>query len=351
MALPDFPNSAATIRPGVKLVWLLMGVAGLIVLWRVAGDFSMRIGPDAGVMESAADTMRRATAVLREARRARTGPVAAGAASPDAASRDAESADTDPVNAGFDGPVNAGFDGPEWTEPVTTVRSAPAKRTLVSAHTAAVFSRLLREAGLRRGDTVAVVLSGAYVGASVAVLSAIESYGLRTVVVSSLGAPVAGADDPGFAWLDLERTLREAGVWRMHSIRALIGADASVASRVREPGDALRAGLLASARRANVPLIESGDFAAAVNESAAVMGLGPNSDTRPAALVNIGASRLALGECLDPVDVPYGLSRRPLVCHRGAPGLMQIALDQGVPVLNAFKFKEFVGAGAASPGK
>ena len=315
MNIDDLFRAGHGVKPRVKLAWLLLCVAASLTLWRIAGDLSMRVGPDVEIMHNAADVMRRATAVIREAKSAR-GLM--------------QDKDIDPNRTGLI--------GPEWSETMTTVGRLSAKRTLTNPDTAALFSRLLRRAGLQRGDTVAVVLSGSFVGGNVAVLSAIESYGLRPVVVSSLGASMYGAADPDFTWLDMETAVREAGVWRVRSIRALLGGEAGMA---RNLGEDARAALLEAVRRANVPLIRGASFSDAVHEAAAVMGLGSGSESKPAVLVNVGGSLLALGDCLEAAEIPYGLIREPIRCTRGTPGLIQIALDQGVTVINAFKIREF----------
>ena len=64
------------------------------------------------------------------------------------------------------------------------------------------------------------------------------------------------------------------------------------------------------------------------------------SNGNTALLVNMGGSRLALGDCLQPEDLPYGIITHPLPCRSGVPGLIQRAHDQGVPVLNAFMIRE-----------
>lgn len=315
MAQFDFLQSSAGAKPRIKPAWLLLCVAASITLWRIAEDVSMQLDPAIAVMQNAAALMRRATGVIRDAKIAR-GLL--------------QAKDLDPNGTGLI--------GPEWSETMTTVGSLPAKRTLTNPDTAALFSRLLRKAGLQRGDPVAVVLSGSFVGGNVAALSAIESYGLRPAVVSSLGASMYGAADPAFTWLDMETAVREAGVWRVRSMRALPGGEAGMA---RGLGEEARRALLAAIRRSGVALIDAGNFADAVRESAAVMGMGRNAEARPALLINVGGSQLALGDCLEAADIPYGLIIRPLTCRKGTPGLIKIALDQGIPVLNVFKIKEF----------
>ena len=315
MTLLDFTRSGAGARPRASLVLLLLCMAASIALWRLAEYASMRLSPDLAIMRTAAELMRSATAVIRDAKIAR-GLLQA---------------------KGLD-PNGTGLIGPEWSETMTTLGSLSAKRTLTNPDTAALFARLLHKAGLRQGDPVAVVLSGSFVGGNVAALSAIESYGLRPAVVSSLGASMYGAADPAFTWLDMETAVREAAVWRVRSMRALLGGESGMA---RDLGADARRALRAAIQRSGVPLIEAGNFADAVRESAAVLGMGATSEARPALLINVGGAQVALGDCPEAADIPYGLITQPLTCREGTPGLIQIALEQGIPVLNVFKIREF----------
>ncbi len=333
MTLLESLRARAGTKSGTRLAWLLLGAAAVILFWRIAGDVSMRLGPDTVLMENAAGVMRRAGSVMRDARMARAGtPV--NDAEPDGSRFD--------VIHGRD--ELSGFDGAARAPAIASPRG---KRTVAGPDTAALFSRQLRRAGLRAGDTVAVVLSDAWFGGNVAVLSAIESYGLRSRVVSSLNVSAAGTDSLVFTWLDAEAAVREAGVWRVHSMRALLAAE-SRSVGAGETGGAARAAMLAAVKRADVPRMAADDFAGAVRESAAVMDMGPDSAAKPALLIIAGSSRLALGDCLQPQDLPHGLVTRPLVCREGAPGLIQIALGQGIPVLVAFTTRTAAPAGTRS---
>lgn len=328
MHLFETLRALAGTKAGTRISWLLLCVAAGIMFWRIAGDLSLRLGPDAALMESSAEVMRRASDVIREARSAR------GIVQPK--DRDADGPEFNVIHGDDD------FGGSAAQQGATAVASPRGKRTVASPDTAALFSRLLRKAGLHAGDTVAVVLSDAYVGGNVAALSAIEAYGLRSRVVSVLRvAPVAlvgdGVNRAPFTWLDAEAAVRGAGVWNVRSLRVTL---ANTSRTTGASAEGVRTAMLDSIARAGVPLVAAEDFAAAVRESAAILDLGPNAAAKPALLVNMGGSRLALGDCLQPEDLPHGIISHPLPCRSGVPGLIHLALDQGVPVLNAFMIRE-----------
>jgi poly-gamma-glutamate system protein len=318
MAPFDILQAPSDAKHRIGTAWLLLLAVASIALWRISENISLRLGPDSELMLQAATVMIRASEVIRNEKLSR-GLL--------------QGRNLDPNQTGLI--------GPEWSETMTTVGSLQAKRTLTNPDAAALLARLFRKANLHAGDPVGVILSGSFVGGNVAVLSALESYGLRPSVISSLGASMYGAADPTFTWLDMEAAVRAKGVWRIQSTWASLGGEAGMA---KDLGEEAHRALDAAVRRSGVPLIEGRTFGDAVRESAAVLGLASNANTKAAAkpglLINVGGAQLALGECPEAADIPPGLITRPVSCSQGTPGLVQIALDHGIPVLNIFKVKE-----------
>ena len=231
-----------------------------------------------------------------------------------------------------------GLIGPEWSEITTTLGNLEAKRTVTNPDLAALIARLIRAEHLGPGERVAVVLSGSFVGGNVAVLSALEALGIVPIVVSSLGASMYGAADPSLTWLDMEAIVRDAGLWRVRSDRAVLGGDAGQARDLAVPARDL---LRAAAERHHVPLIEEDHFDRTVEALAAALRLGAPAAERPRMLINVGGAQIAIGSCEQAERIPPGVVRHRIACTNGTPALVQRSLDQGIPVLNVFKIKEF----------
>ena len=111
-----------------------------------------------------------------------------------------------------DDPRGSGMIGERMTDLTTTVGSLPSKRTSTRPEFAAAAVEMLVEAGAREGDRVAVSFSGSFPALNVAVLSAVKALGLRPVVISSVGASMYGANQPGMTWLDMEAVLARDGI-------------------------------------------------------------------------------------------------------------------------------------------
>ncbi|MEJ1160580.1 poly-gamma-glutamate system protein [Prosthecomicrobium sp. N25] len=233
-------------------------------------------------------------------------------------------------------PNRTGLIGPELTGLTTTMGDLASKRTVTNPDFAAALLRMVDGLGLPRGAPAVVVLSGSFVGADIASMAALEAIGIRPVVVVSLSASMYGATDPGFTLLDMLGTLRRRGILATRPSLAVFGGEAGVAHGM-EPE--VVAALRASAAREGVELIEEPPFPALAERLADRIRtlLGGRA---PALLVNVGGALVALGTCPQSFELPPGLSRRPLGCSAGAPGLVQrLAGDGGVPVLHVINIR------------
>ncbi len=314
MLRPELFQGPTPVAARIKTPWLVLLALATIVLWRVSAYTAAERGLGVAPMLEAARIMAQASQVIRGEKLARSllqGP------------------DIDPNQTGLI--------GPEWTETTTTLGDLQAKRTLTNPDVAAWLARLLDDAGLKPGDTVGVVLSGSFVGGNIAVFSALESLRLQPVAIASLGASMYGAADAGFTWLDMEAAIRSAGLWHVRSSHALLGGEASLA---RDLSDEARESLRRAASRNGVALLQAADFASTVQSAALALGLAAGGAPQPKLLINIGGAQAALGSCREAQDIAPGLIRKPIHCAGGTPGLIQRALDQGIPVLNVFRIRE-----------
>ncbi|MBI2919651.1 MAG: poly-gamma-glutamate system protein [Planctomycetes bacterium] len=127
--------------------------------------------------------------------------------------------DNDPEHTGLIG-------ADDQTGPLTTDKGyLRAKQTSTNPNLAAVIVSLLKEAGVGKGDLVAVAMTGSFPGANLAVICAIETLEAKPVVITSVGSSTFGANYAEFTWLDMEKALFDAGTIRTRSIAASVGGD------------------------------------------------------------------------------------------------------------------------------
>jgi len=116
-----------------------------------------------------------------------------------------------------------GLVGLEFSRITTSIGSLGAKRTTTNPNFAALIVFLLREAKIKRGDTIAVGASSSFPSLIVAVLSAAKAMNLKPIVINSLGASQWGANNPDFHWLDMQNCLLNAGIFDAIPIGISVG--------------------------------------------------------------------------------------------------------------------------------
>lgn len=310
-------KGAAASRPRARarrpLGWLAAAAAISIALWLVAERFlEPPTHPRYPEMLAAARSMQAASQVLVAAQEAR------GLLQPPEAD-----------------PNRTGMIGPEYTGLTTSLGDLGAKRTITNPDFAAALLGQIASLGLPRGTPVVIVVSGSLVGGNVAAIAAVEALGLRPVALASLSASMWGATDPAFNWLEMAATLESRGVVASVPVAAVLGGNGAVGGGIEpEALDALRA----SAARAGVPIVEARPVAAVIDglmeHAAAALG-----GATPGLVINVGGAVIGLGSCPESYDFPPGLTRRPIPCTGGTPGVAMRLSAEGVPVLHVLNIR------------
>ena len=139
----------------------------------------------------------------------------------------------------------------------SSIGDLEAKQTVLKPNFAALVVDNLIKAGVNRGDTVAIGMTGSMPGANIAVLSACKAMGLQTVTISSVGSSTWGATDPNFTWLDMENILVENKIFSQKSIAASMGGKGDCLRRSgKRGGKEAREIVRLAALRNRIPLID-----------------------------------------------------------------------------------------------
>ena len=136
-------------------------------------------------------------------------------------------------------PARSGLIGHTLT-PVTSVAgSLRSKQTTINPNWAGLILLLLREAGVERGDVVAVGFSGSFPALNASVCCALDVLGAEPLILSSAAASQYGANDPELLWIDMERHLQREGLISTRSLGASLGGREDGAVTLSEEGRAL----------------------------------------------------------------------------------------------------------------
>ena len=122
-------------------------------------------------------------------------------------------------------PNETGLIGTQYS-PITTERGdLNAKLTSTNPNLAALVVELIKKSSVKKGDTIAVSMTGSYPALNIAVISALEVLDLEPIVITSAGSSMWGANHPQFTYLDMEYLLYNQGLLSHHTKAASFGGE------------------------------------------------------------------------------------------------------------------------------
>jgi poly-gamma-glutamate system protein len=225
-----------------------------------------------------------------------------------------------------------GLVGVENSSITTSLGRLEGKRTTTNPRFAGAVVRMFREAGVRRGDTVAVGASSSFPGLILATLAAADALGLKPLLVSSLGASNWGANDPAWTWIEMAECLRNKSLIETGPIAFSLGGDGDAGRDMTAEGrEILRRKIEASGR----PFLYEPDLVSTVaTRMAAFEKAAAGAPIR--VFVNVGGSFADMGTDGEVLKLRSGFNPAsdvfiPPVERRG---LIQEMARRGIPVIH-----------------
>jgi poly-gamma-glutamate system protein len=217
--------------------------------------------------------------------------------------------------------------------PITTDRGdINAKIASTNPNFAAVIVELLKQAGVREKDHVAVAVTGSFPAINIAVFSALETLKLNSIVITSVGASNWGANDPQFTWLDMERLLVEKNIFRTRSIAASIGGGGDIGRGLSPEG---REMIVQAIKRNKVELINCEHIEESIDRRLEVYE--KRSKGQPIkAYINVGGGIASLGTVVNGTLIPSGLSKELPVKNYPVRGVLIEMARRGVPIIHLY---------------
>lgn len=133
-------------------------------------------------------------------------------------------------------PDQTGLIGLEFSSITTSLGNLEAKRTTTNPNFAGLVVFLLKEAGVREGETIAVGASSSFPALIVAVFSVAKAMHLRPLVISSLGASQWGANREDFHWLRMHECLLKHRIFDVKPIALSLGGERDRGEDMRPEG-------------------------------------------------------------------------------------------------------------------
>lgn len=227
-------------------------------------------------------------------------------------------------------PAGSGLIGVPISDITTNTGNLLAKQTTINPNWAAVAVQLLREAGVREGDVVAVGVSGSFPGLNIAVYSALVSMRAKAIIIASASSSQWGANHPKLLWLDMERLLFSRKIFPYRSVATSMGGAEDRAAGLSEEGREI---LLRAMKRSKLPLIEPENYAESVVERISLYR--EHAEGRPiAAYVNVGGGTSSVGTRRSKFAFKPGLNTATPPRAALIDSVMARFLDEKVPVIH-----------------
>lgn len=234
-------------------------------------------------------------------------------------------------------PNETGLIGEQFTLITTDQGDLDAKLTTTNPNWAAVILHLLKRAGVGKGDYVAISWTGSMPALNIAVLSAVETIGAKPVIISSIGASMWGANNPDFAWLDMEKLLYDEGVFHNRSVAASIGGRGDRGGNLSPKGRKLCREI---ARRNGVKLLESETLDGAIQKRYDEFRRHLPKRKRYAAYINVGGGLASVGSFHNLELLPAGLIKKLPAYNYPIRGTMIRFGEEGVPIISLRDLKK-----------
>lgn len=227
-------------------------------------------------------------------------------------------------------PMQSGLIGVPMSGVTTVIGHLRAKQVSVNPNFAAVIVEMLQKAGVRRGDTVAIGVSGSFPATNCCVYAAVESLDLKPVIISSAASSQWGANFEEFLWLDMERELFDRGVFKHRSVAASVGG---VEDRGLGMSEAQLKTIRDGIERNNLQFVDAATFVEGVEKRMAIYE--EHAGGRPiAAYINVGGGTISVGKRVGKRLFEPGLNLHLPRRLGGVDGVMVRFAKEGVPVIH-----------------
>lgn len=222
--------------------------------------------------------------------------------------------------------------GDDYTPITTTLGSLKSKEISSNTDFAALMVRLIREAGIKKGDKVGVLCSASFPSLNVATLAALQVLHNKVVLISSIGASTFGANQPNATWIDIENWLIKKGGLKYKSILITRGASGDKGAGIYSEGTEL---LGEAIKRNKRQLFIPDNLTHSIETKEKIL-----EENKIKLLINIGGNHAALGNCVHAVGLPNGLTEKLNLCEHKNRGIIQDMNAKGIPIINLLHIKE-----------
>ena len=223
--------------------------------------------------------------------------------------------------------------------PTSSVTSLPGsltdKQMTINPNFAAAIVQMLKEAGVKKGDTVAVGVSGSFPAINACTYAALEALGTKPIVIGSGASSSWGANVPDLLWLDMENVLADWDVFETRAVAASIGGEADRGLSFLPEGVEK---IEKSIERNGIRLLKTKKFEEILDER---MGIYlKEADGQPIkAYINVGGGMASVGRTAGKEAFKSGLNKKLPPDASEQDGIMHRFARDEVPVIHLVKIR------------
>lgn len=227
----------------------------------------------------------------------------------------------------------------EWFSDITTTSGMiGAKRTAINPDFAAVYIDMFREAGLKKGDQIALVVSSSFPTLNISALAAIQVYELDACVMASIGSSTYGANNVDFTFFDMAEYLYNEGILTTRIDYVSFGGANDDGYEFPEE---VRKSILDRINKSGVEFLCESDFEKNIKMRTDLI-LNECPDIKM--LISVGGTLVAMGEGDTGSTLYRGLVQPTYLrtnkkVNDSKYGLLDTFLNRGVPVIQMLNIK------------
>ncbi len=227
-------------------------------------------------------------------------------------------------------PNETGIIGQEYTMITTDRGYIDAKLSTTNPNFAAAIVDMLKEAGLKKNDNVAIACTGSFPALNIAMLAAAEVLELKPIIITSIGASNFGANDPYFTWLDMEQYLYSKGVFKNRSIAASIGGGSDRGRGLSPEGRNL---IINTIKRNKVEFINEYYLDNSIERRMKIYSEKSKGDEIKA-YINIGGGIASLGSSINGKIIASGLTKILDLQNFPVRGVIVKMAQKNIPIIH-----------------
>lgn len=227
-------------------------------------------------------------------------------------------------------PNNTGIIGQQFSQITSGRGSLPVKLSTANPNFSAMIVDQMKDAGLQKGDRVALCFTGSFPALNLATCAAIEALELKPILITSVTSSSWGANSPNLTWLDMHKSLYDAKLLSFLPKASSIGGNQDLGRTLSIEGRELATKAII---RNGISIIDEGSLEGNILKRLELFEKDSNSKIK--LFINVGGGVASLGSNANAKSMPSGLKTdTKLSDFPDKQGVLYEMTRKGVPTIN-----------------